>query len=54
MAIDDHVLGIVRAVVASASLLGSILGGFLRWILRNEHRLSRLEQAVFGKDETPT
>jgi hypothetical protein len=54
LTVSDHVLGLIGALVSVAAFLGSICGVFLRWLLRVEHRFTRLEQEVFGREETAT
>lgn len=52
--VTDHAVSVVSAVATVGGVLGGFLGVLLRWLLRNEHRISRLEQQVFGREESPT
>lgn len=54
MGISDHSAGLIGAVASFGGFLGIVCGALLRFLLRVEHRFTRLEQAVFGKEETPT
>lgn len=52
MAINDHVVGLISAVATVGAVLGHFCGFLLRWVLRLEHRLTRLEQEVFEESAT--